>query len=238
MSLAEGSEMALVTLSAVAEEKQDEKYQMQTSLPAWSSHILTSASIFVIHSLMALSTASHLLMLAAYALSAWKKREGFEGNLDLYRSPLRELSSSERRRCHCPGLSWLLQTLPSSASPEVFCMIVWIWWDVMPYLFKRFLSLLKASSILHTSLHPLLWPDIQLSWFYGSILTWRSRGQTSWCCLSHRPGIWHPLQTWPPLFQLISLNFQPLRLFTCFRFCIQSREGILHCIHPSDLYND
>ena len=76
MSLAEGSEMALVTLSAVAEEKHDEKYQMQkikSSLPAWSSHILTSASIFVIHSLMALSTVSHLLMLAAYTLSAWKK---------------------------------------------------------------------------------------------------------------------------------------------------------------------
>ena len=48
---------------------------MKISLPAWSSHILTSASIFVIHSLMALSTASHLLMLAAYTLSAWEREK-------------------------------------------------------------------------------------------------------------------------------------------------------------------
>ena len=44
-------------------------------LPAWSSHILTRASILVIHSLMALSTASHLLMLAVYTLSAYKNKK-------------------------------------------------------------------------------------------------------------------------------------------------------------------
>ena len=30
------------------------------------------------------------------------------------------------------------------------------------------------------------------------IPTWRSRGRTSWCCWSRRPGTWRPRQTWRP----------------------------------------
>ena len=132
MSLAEGSEMALVTLSAVAEEKHDEKYQMQkikSSLPAWSSHILTSASIFVIHSLMALSTASHLLMLAAYTLSACENKK-FLSILDLF-----HLSVS----CHLlsggvavvqDGLDCFRFCLPVFHLCEGFCMVVWIYGEL------------------------------------------------------------------------------------------------------------
>ena len=161
MSLADGSEMAFVTLSAVAGGKGGK----ETLFDSWGVTCLVFPHLDeglhlgdplldgLVHPLPSLHVGSILLV-------RLKKDNKKSAALLVSYLPLHGWSSSVRRRYRCREPSWSLRTLPSSASPEcVRIAFAFLNWRIptAPRQTSSFLPQGWKHSSYHSSPSPLTW---------------------------------------------------------------------------------
>ena len=238
MSLADGSEMAFVTLSAVA----GERGHKEALFDSWGVTCLVFPHLDeglhlgdplldgLVHPLPSLNVGSILLV----RLTKDNKKSAA---LLVSYLPLHGWSSSVRRRYRCQEPSWSLRTLPSSASPEyVRIAFAFLNWRIQtaPHQTSSFLPQGWKHSSYHSSLSPLTW-CVQRSEKASTCDSYLAIQGSNFLVLLVTSARYFTSSPNLAASVIICLRRRFFDFLTCLRFCVESSEGILYCVHPPNL---